>query len=84
MKRVLIVGALVVGLAVPAGASAFHHGGLPSTACSADAAGDPSNTNGAARENLIAHNPNGIPLAPVGTPGNGQGDGAQHCANANN
>jgi hypothetical protein len=32
---------------------------------------------------LIAHNPaQTLPLPPVGTPGNGQGDGGDHCANA--
>ena len=82
MKRVLIVGALVVGLAVPAAASAFHHGGLPARFCAADAAGSPSNDNGQAKEAITAHNPQqSLPLPPVGTPGNGQGDGAAHCAN---
>ena len=83
MKRLLmLIGAIVV-LAVPTGAAAFHHGGLPSTACHAEAAGSPSNDNGMAKEAITAHNPaQSLPLPPVGTPGNGQGDGGEHCANA--
>lgn len=81
MRRILILALLLGSLAFPATVLGFHHGGLPSTACAADAAGSPSNDNGQAKEALTAHNPNGLPLAPVGTPGQGQGDGAQHCAN---
>jgi hypothetical protein len=80
LKRFAVFSA-VLALAVPAPALAFHHGGLPSTTCAADAAGSPSNDNGNAKESLIAHNPHGIPLAPVGTPGAGQGEGEHHCAN---
>ena len=83
MKRLLLVVCALVMLAVPAGASAFHHGGLPARFCAADAAGSPSNDNGMAKEAITAHNPaQTLPLPPVGTPGNGQGDGAEHCANA--
>jgi hypothetical protein len=77
---VFVSALMLVAMAAPA--LAFHHGGLPATECSADAAGDPSNDNGQAKEALSTHNPNGLPLPPVGTPGQGQGDGAEHCANA--
>lgn len=82
MKRLFASLALVGSLVFPASALAFHHGGLPATACHAEAAGSPSNDNGNAKEALLAHNPQGLPLPPVGTPGNGQGQGGEHCANA--
>lgn len=82
MKRLATVFGLAAALLMPGSAFAFHHGGLPATQCHAEAAGSPSNNNGMAKEALLAHNPNGLPLPPVGTPGNGQGDGAEHCANA--
>ena len=70
---------LLVLMAAPA--LAFHHGGLPSTACSNDAAVSPSNDNGLAKEAIVAHNPaQELPLPPVGTPGQGQGEGGEHCA----
>lgn len=82
MKRACLVG-VIVAVALPAPALAFHHGGLPATACHAPAAGSPSNDNGMAKEALLAHSPRTLPLPPVGTPGNGQGQGGEHCANAN-
>lgn len=82
MKRLIASLVLLASLAFPASALAFHHGGLPATACHADAAGSPSNDNGNAKEALLAHNPGGLPLPPVGTPGNAQGSGGDHCANA--
>jgi hypothetical protein len=83
MKRLSLFAALAAALALPAVAPAFHHGGLPSRFCAAAAAGSPSNDNGMAKEAISAHNPaQSLPLPPVGTPGNGQGDGAAHCANA--
>ena len=83
MKRFVVIAVSVVALAVPAGASAFHHTGLPSTFCANEAAGSPSNDNGQAKEAISAHNPaQTLPLPPVGTPGNGQGDGGEHCAGA--
>jgi hypothetical protein len=83
MKRACLVGVAALVLAVPAPALAFHHTGLPATFCHAPAAGSPSNDNGMAKEALIAHNPaQDLPLPPVGTPGDGQGDGGEHCANA--
>lgn len=81
MKRFAVAVGLAAALALPGTAFAFHHGGLPSTACHAAAAGSPSNDNGAAKQALLAHNPQGLPLPPVGTPGAGQGDGGEHCAN---
>ncbi len=81
MKRACLAGLVIVALA-PSSASAFHHGGLPATACHGPAAGSPSNDNGMAKEALLAHNPHGLPLPPVGTPGDGQGRGGEHCANA--
>jgi hypothetical protein len=79
-KLVLAVSVLAVG-AVPAPALAFHHTGLPATECHAAAAGSPSNDNGMAKEALTQRAGLTLPLAPVGTPGDGQGDGAEHCAN---
>ena len=82
MRKAAALLALLTALAVPAGASAFHHGGLPSTVCANANAGSPSNNNGMAKEG-IAHNPaQTLPLPPVGTPGNGQGKGGVHCARA--
>ncbi len=82
MKRLLAVALLIGSMAFPATVLGFHHGGLPATACHAAAAGSPSNDNGNAKQALLAHNPQGLPLPPVGTPGNGQGQGGEHCANA--
>jgi hypothetical protein len=81
MKRASFV-AVALALAVPAPALAFHHGDLPATACHAPAAGSPSNDNGMAKEAILAHSPRTLPLPPVGTPGDGQGAGGEHCANA--
>jgi hypothetical protein len=82
MKRACLV-SVVALLAVPTPAVAFHHGGLPATFCHAPAAGSPSNDNGMAKESLLAHNPaQDLPLPPVGTPGDGQGEGGEHCPNA--
>ena len=81
MRRLIASLALLATLAFPASALAFHHGGLPATVCHAQAAGSPSNDNGNAKQALLAHNPQGLPLPPVGTPGNGQGQGGEHCAN---
>jgi hypothetical protein len=82
VKRLVTIALLLGSMAFPAAALGFHHGGLPATVCHADAAGSPSNDNGNAKEALLAHNPQGLPLPPIGTPGNGQGDGGEHCANA--
>jgi hypothetical protein len=83
MRKLLVLPAVLAALAAAPGALAFHHTGLPSTACAAAAAGSPSNDNGNAKEAITAHNPaQDLPLPPVGTPGNGQGDGGEHCANA--
>lgn len=83
MKRLSLALGLAGAMILPGTVLGFHHGGLPATACHAPAAGSPSDNNGMAKEALRAHNPHGLPLPPVGTPGNGQGDGADHCANGN-
>jgi len=83
LRKKLVLITVVAALAAVPGASAFHHTGLPATFCAAEAAGSPSNDNGQAKEAIIAHNPaQELPLPPVGTPGNAQGDGGEHCANA--
>jgi hypothetical protein len=82
MKRTVLLLCVVASLAVAPVASAFHHIGLPATACASDAAVSPSNNNGEAKEAISAHNPaQTLPLPPVGTPGQAQGEGAEHCAN---
>ena len=82
MKRLVLLLATVFVLGLPTSALAFHHTGLPSTFCAADAAGSPSNDNGMAKEAISTHNPaQPLPLPPVGTPGNGQGEGGEFCAN---
>jgi hypothetical protein len=81
MKRLLILALLIGSLVLPSTVLGFHHGGLPSTVCAADEAGSPSNNNGQAKEALIAAGQT-LPLPPVGTPGNGQGEGGEFCANA--
>ncbi len=82
VKRILATGLvsalMLVMMATPA--FAFHHGGLPSTTCAADQAGSPSNDNGMAKENLTGTAGLTLPLPPVGTPGNGQGEGGEFCA----
>ena len=81
MKRIALALGMAAALLLPGTALAFHHGGLPATVCHAPAAGSPSNDNGMAKEALLAAGQT-LPLPPVGTAGNGQGDGGQHCANA--
>lgn len=81
MRRIATALALIGALLMPGTAFAFHHLGLPSTACAAEAAGSPSNDNGMAKEAILANTPLSLPLPPVGSPGNGQGDGGEHCAN---
>jgi hypothetical protein len=81
MKRLLVLALLLGSLVLPSTVLGFHHGGLPSTSCAADAAGSPSNNNGQAKEALIAAGLS-LPLPPVGTPGNGQGEGGEFCANS--
>jgi len=81
MKRLILFLAVALALALPGQALAFHHSGLPATFCHAPAAGSPSNDNGQAKEALLAAGQT-LPLPPVGTPGNGQGQGGENCANA--
>ena len=54
MKRLVLLVAVVFLLGLPSSALAFHHTGLPSTVCAADAAGSPSNDNGLAKEKPIS------------------------------
>jgi hypothetical protein len=86
VKRLLVLGTAALALAATPTASAFHHGDLPATSCHAPAAGSPSNDNGQAKENLLAHNPaQTLPLPPVGTPAVPALDAApahETCANA--
>lgn len=82
MRRISIALAVAAVLALPGSALAFHHVGLPATACHAAAAGSPSNDNGRAKDAILAHTPLSLPLPPIGTPGQGQGQGGEHCANA--
>jgi hypothetical protein len=81
MKRIAIVLGLVASMLLPGTVLAFHHPGLPSTVCAAEAAGSPSNDNGNAKEAILGHTPLSLPLPPVGTPGNGQGEGDEFCHN---
>jgi hypothetical protein len=80
MRKLLVLLSVVAALAAAPAGFAFHHTGLPSTVCAAEAAGSPSNDNGNAKEALIAAGQD-LPLPPVGTPGNGQGEGGEFCAN---
>jgi hypothetical protein len=80
---VVVLASLMMLTVMSAPAFAFHHVGLPSTVCAAEAAGSPSNDNGMAKESLLAHNPaQELPLPPVGTPGQDQGEGGENCAGA--
>jgi hypothetical protein len=50
--------------------------------CVADKTRCCGENDGQAKEAITAHNPaQTLPLPPVGTPGNGQGDGGEHCPN---
>lgn len=83
VRRLIVLLALLLSLAFPASVLGFHHGGLPSTFCTPTAAGDPSNTNGRAREALSDPERAGLfppALPPVGTPGAGKGQGELNCA----
>lgn len=61
-------------------APAFHNRDLLATDCAATVAGSPSNDNGQAKKVLLAHNLQELPLPPVDTPGEGQGEEAEkHC-----
>lgn len=82
MKRLAAAVGLVAVLALPAPALAFHHVVIPSSVCAAEAAGSPGNDNGMAKEALVGKAGLSLPLPPVGTPGAGQGQGGEHCANA--
>lgn len=81
MKRLLILVMILGSLALPSTVLGFHHGQIPARFCAADAAGSPSNDNGQAKEALTAAGLFPPALPPVGTPGEGQGEGAEFCAN---
>jgi hypothetical protein len=69
MKRYALAAALAAALAVPSGAMAFHHRGVPADECAPEQAGTPGN-NPVAHEAIAEHNPaQTLPLPPVGTPG---------------
>ena len=79
MRRLAMILGLGAALLVPGTTLAFHHGGLPSTVCANEAAGSPSNDNGMAKEALTSKAGLTLPLPPVGTPGNGRGEGGEFC-----
>jgi hypothetical protein len=70
--------ALAASLALPAGASAFHHGSIPPPEC---AASDIASNNPTARTAILVQNPvkdPGTTFPPFGTNGEGQAD--PNCA----
>ena len=80
MKRLIAVAGLLVALALPASSAAFHHGQLPARFC---AASDMASANPTARAAIAEHNPAQEPgrtFPPNGTPGQGKGQGEEHCA----
>ena len=82
MKRLTAVAGLLVALALPASSAAFHHGQLPARFC---ANSDMASANPTARAAIRDRNPvmnPGPTMPPNGTPGQGQGQGEEHCANA--
>ena len=79
MRRLAMLFGLVAALLLPGTTLAFHHTGLPSTVCASEAAGSPSNNNGNAKEALTGQAGLTLPLPPVGTPGDSQGEGGEFC-----
>ena len=88
MKRLAIGLALAALLATPASTFAFHHRDLPAREC---ATNEFASNNPTAVQAIQEHGIANFPLPPLGppgnsgmtsAPGNGQGDGADHCANA--
>ena len=80
MKRVAALGAVIASLGLPASAPAFQHGSIPARQC---AASDQASNNPTAREAILEQNPvmnPGTTFPPFGTPGQGQGEGGEHCA----
>ena len=79
MKRLTLL-IVAVALALPAGATAFHHGAIPASSC---AASDQASANPTAREAIRERNPvmnPGRTFPPFETPGAFQGQGDEHCA----
>lgn len=73
-----VVAAVAVSMALPAGASAFHHGSIPPPEC---AASDIASNNPTARQAILVQNPvkdPGTTFPPFGTNGEGQAD--PNCA----
>jgi len=79
MRRLAMILGIGTAMLLPGTTFAFHHVGLPSTFCANEAAGSPSNDNGEAKEALTGQAGLTLPLPPVGTPGNGQGEGGEFC-----
>ena len=83
MKRLVCLALALTGLALPASASAFHHGSIPAKECAASANASNNPTAFAA---IAEHNPAQVPGAgtfpPFGTPGAFKGQGDENCANA--
>ncbi len=79
MQRLVTMAVLILALAAPASASAFHHGSLPASAC---AQSDQASNNRTARGAILERNPQKNPgrtFPPFGTPGEGQGQAAERC-----
>lgn len=81
MKRAFMLVLALAALVLPSGAAAFHHVAIPPDECASPNAGSPSHENGEAREHLLANGLIPPPLAPFGTPGANQSQGAAHCQN---
>ena len=82
MKRLLALTLTAAALAVPASASAFHHGSIPAKEC---ATSTMASNNPTAVATIRDRNPvktPGTTFPPFGTPGAFQGKGDEHCANA--
>ena len=74
-----VAAALAAALALPAGASAFHHGSIPPPEC---ATSELASNNPTARNAILVQNPvkdPGLTFPPFGTNGEGQAD--PNCAN---
>ena len=88
MKRFSLGLAMAAVLAVPGSALAVHHVFIPASECPPPVAGEPSNDNGKMRFGLRHHFVllpgslgGDLPLPPGGTPGAGNGQGGDNCAN---
>jgi hypothetical protein len=78
VRTTAVVAAVAASMALPAGASAFHHGSIPPPEC---AASDVASNNPTARNAILVQNPvqdPGTTFPPFGTNGEGQAD--PNCA----